>query len=118
MAIKPICLFAGLRFHEYVLFPAPFRPLLPRIPGVHHCPPHATRSSSGRHHSHLADEADCGAFYHCQPAGIFGTLMVRKRCGVGLMFNIETGEGVGFFWPNLWAFLNVLTGSIKKKKKK
>ena len=43
-------------------------------------------------HAHIADESDCSAFYHCQNAGIFGTVMTRKSCGRGLMFNIDSGD--------------------------
>ena len=78
-----------LRYHNFVLYP----PMSPSFgpfpaPGVHFCP----RTVHGHPMVHVADETDCAVFYHCQDAGIFGTVMVRKDCGVGLMFNIETGK--------------------------
>ena len=70
MHISQYCNFtAGLQYHEYVVYPrhAP-------------CP---------LGHSHIADDVDCHAFYHCKVT-FWGAEMVKKSCGPTMMFNIES----------------------------
>ncbi len=62
----------ALQYHEYVLYPYPPLFSCPSTPQV-------------------ADERDCSVFYECNRDMFGGAKLVRKSCGIGLMFNNVVG---------------------------